>query len=120
MLPVLPRLGWCFILAAFASLGLPGLAHFPAEFQMFLGAFRVWPWAAAGAVLGLVLTTALYLRAIRSAFLGEPTDRRVGMRDLGWREAAAIVPLLILTVLIGVAPRLLLDTIHAATTSVLP
>lgn len=116
----IPRLAWCFILAAFASLGLPGLAHFPAEFQMFLGAFRVWPWAAAAAVVGLVLTAALYLRAIRSVFFGEPSGQSAGMRDLGSREAFAIIPLLVLIVAIGVAPRILLDTIHAAAAAILP
>jgi len=40
-----PGLGWAFVLAAFASLGLPGLAHFPAEFQIFLGTFYVYPVA---------------------------------------------------------------------------
>jgi NADH-quinone oxidoreductase subunit M len=41
LLRIVPGLGWAFILAAFASLGLPGLAHFPAEFQIFLGTFYV-------------------------------------------------------------------------------
>ena len=36
LLRVVPGLGWGFILAAFASLGLPGLAHFPAEFQQLV------------------------------------------------------------------------------------
>ena len=52
---VVPGLGWLFILAAFASLGLPGLAHFPAEFQIFLGTLRVYPVAVI-AVLGIVVT----------------------------------------------------------------
>jgi NADH-quinone oxidoreductase subunit M len=120
LLARIPRLGWCFILGAFASLGLPGLAHFPAEFQMFLGAFRVWTWAASAAVIGLVLTAALYLRAIRSVFLGQPPERGAGMRDLGLREAAAVVPLLVLIVAIGVAPRILLDIIHGTAAKILP
>lgn len=106
-----PLLGWFFILAAFASLGLPGLAHFPAEFQIFLGAFRVWPLAAL-AVLGIGITAALYLRAIQATFLGGVAERWGRLPDLSRREVLSVAPLLVLTVVIGVAPRTVLDLIH--------
>jgi NADH-quinone oxidoreductase subunit M len=115
LLRPLPLLGWSFVLAAFASLGLPGLAHFPAEFQIFLGAFRVWPWAAAIVVLGIVVTAGLYLRAIQAAFMGEVSERWRGLRDLDAREIGAIAPLLVLTVALGVGPGALLGLIHRAT-----
>jgi NADH-quinone oxidoreductase subunit M len=119
LLKVVPVLGWFFMLAAFASLGLPGLAHFPAEFQIFLGTFYVYPVAVV-AVLGIVVTAGLYLRAIQVAFLGETPEDRLGMKDLGGRELLAAVPLLALTILIGVAPFLVLDVIHTTTEVVLP
>lgn len=119
LLLIVPALGWAFILAAFASLGLPGLAHFPAEFQIFLGTFYVYP-AAVIAVLGIVVTAGLYLRAIQIVFLGEPQGEWTGIKDMSGREVLAAAPLLFLTVLIGVAPFLLLDTIHATTEALLP
>ena len=119
LLRAVPVLGWFFVLAAFASLGLPGLAHFPAEFQIFLGALEVYP-VAVFVVLGIAVTAGLYLRAIQVAFLGEPSEERLGMKDLGGRELLAAVPLLALTVLIGVAPFLVLDVIHATTEVLLP
>ena len=117
LLRVAPILGWLFILAAFASLGLPGLAHFPAEFQIFLGTLQVYPVAVI-AVLGIVVTAGLYLRAIQIAFLGKPSERWREMKDLSGREILSIVPLAALTVLIGVAPFLLLDVIHRATEAI--
>ncbi len=114
LLRVVPVLGWFFVLAAFASLGLPGLAHFPAEFQVFLGALGVYP-AAVVVVLGIAVTAGLYLRAIQAVFLGRSSEERLEMKDLDAREVLAAAPLLLLTVLIGVAPFLLLDVIHAAT-----
>ena len=120
LLGVVPLLGWGFILAAFASLGLPGLAHFPAEFQIFLGAFAVWPVAAALAVVGIAITAGLYLRAIQLVFLGAPAERWRGLADLTARERWAVGPLLLLTVAIGVAPRAILDTIHRAAGALLP
>jgi len=114
LLRVAPVIGWGFILAAFASLGLPGLAHFPAEFQIFLGTFGVYPLAAACAVVGILITAALYLRAIGATFLGETPERWRAMRDLEPREGWAIAPLLVLVVAVGIAPGALLEMIQRA------
>ncbi len=64
LLKSFPILSALFVLGAFASLGLPGLAHFPAEFQIFLGGYETYPYAVGIMLLGLVITSALYLRAI--------------------------------------------------------
>jgi NADH-quinone oxidoreductase subunit M len=117
LLRIMPGLGWLFILAAFASLGLPGLAHFPAEFQVFLGTLRVYPVAVV-AVLGIVITAGLYLRAIQISFLGKTSERWLKMPDLDRREVLTIAPIAALVVLIGVAPFLLLDVIHRATEAI--
>ncbi len=117
LLRVVPALGWLFILASFASLGLPGLAHFPAEFQVFLGTLRVYPVAVI-AVLGIVITAGLYLRAIQLVFLGKPSERWQKMPDLGKREVLTIAPVAALVVLIGVFPFVLLDMIHRATEAI--
>jgi|TARA_R110002020_G_scaffold193254_3_gene393454 NADH-quinone oxidoreductase subunit M len=106
-----PWLGWSFILMAFASLGLPGLAHFPAEFQVFLATLNTAPWAII-AILAIVVTAGLYLRAIAAVFLGSENEKWLEMRDLDRREKLVIVPLLILTVLVGVAPSWLINMIH--------
>lgn len=112
LLGQLPRLGWCFILAAFASLGLPGLAHFPAEFQIFLGSFQVWPVAVAFTVLGIVITAGLYLRAIQTVFLGKLKPEWQGLADLKGADWLALTPLLALTIGLGILPAWLLDLIH--------
>ena len=112
MLERTPVLGWLFVIAAFASLGLPGLAHFPAEFQLFLGSFSVYPVAVGITVIGLVITTGLYLRAIFKVFMGSPTEGSSGIVDLQTREMWAIVPLIALTIIIGVAPETVLAMIH--------
>src|SRR5699024_5107984 len=110
-----PVLSGLFILAAFASLGLPGLAHFPAEFQIFLGGFDVSPVAIGFIILGLLITTAFYLRAIQRVFVGEPSGGLAETPDLGARELWAFIPLLASIVLIGVYPDSLLSMIHATT-----
>ena len=79
LLGTMPTAGWLFILGAFASLGLPALAHFPAEFQIFLGTFKVWPVLAAIVITGIVVTAGLYLRAIQATFLGAMPERWRGL-----------------------------------------
>ncbi len=116
LLKVVPMLGWSFVLAAFASLGLPGLAHFPAEFQIFLATLSVEPVAIV-AILAIVVTAGLYLKAIGQVFLGEPREKWLAMPDLDKRELLVLVPLLILIIAVGVAPSLLLDVIHTTTTT---
>jgi len=110
----MPVYGTLTAVAFFASLGLPGLAQFPAELEIFLGTFDVYPAIAAIALLGLAVTAALFLRALQRAFLGETAERWRGLRDLGARELAALVPLIALTVALGVYPRVALDLISAA------
>lgn len=111
-----PWLGWAFIVSAFASLGLPGLAHFPAEFQIFLATLNVQPWAVV-AIVAIVVTAGLYLRAIAAVFLGELNEKWATLPDLDRREMLVIVPLLILTILVGVAPSGLLNVIHTTMAS---
>lgn len=114
LLQVTPILGWSFVLAAFASLGLPALAHFPAEFQIFLATLRVEP-AAVIVIVGIVITAALYLKAISRVFLGETPEQWAGMKDLNLREVLTLAPLLILIVVLGVAPAWVLNVIHLTT-----
>ncbi len=116
LLKVTPVLGWTFILAAFASLGLPGLAHFPAEFQIFLATLEVQPMAII-VILGIVITAGLYLRAIAQIFLGEVGDKwtTANMTDLNLREVLALAPILALIIVLGIAPAWVLDVIHKTT-----
>lgn len=102
------------VLASFASLGLPGLAGFVAEFQIFVGSFAIFPVLAGIGLLGIVLLAAAFLRMLQKAFLGPLREELSAWRDLGKVEVLALIPLLALVVLIGVAPAWLLDVINGA------
>lgn len=116
LLKSFPVLSALFIIASFASLGLPGLAHFLAEFEIFLGGFSVYPVAVGVMLIGLVITTALYLRAIQMSFMGTPDESTLTSKlDLKSYELWAIVPLIILIILIGIFPNIILSIIHQTT-----
>ncbi|MBA4180555.1 MAG: oxidoreductase, partial [Anaerolinea sp.] len=77
------------VVAAFASLGLPALAGFVAEFQIFAGAVAVYPWLAGIGLVGIVITAALFLRMLQKLFLGPLPVRWAHFQDLGRVEIAA-------------------------------
>ncbi|CAN5879549.1 hypothetical protein BH24ACT6_BH24ACT6_09500 [soil metagenome] len=109
-----PMLAGATMLAAFASLGLPGLAGFVAEVQVFIGTFSVFPALAAIALLGLLISAALFLQLIQKLFFGELPDRWRTFTDLGAGERLVLGGALALVVLIGVYPRPLLDLIDGS------
>lgn len=99
-------------LAAFASLGLPGLSGFVAEFQIFVGTFGIFPVAAVIALAGIVLTAALFLWMLQRLFFGTLRARWAGLPDMHVHENLALAPLLALVVAIGLWPAWILAPIE--------
>lgn len=109
-----PALTGATVVAAFASLGLPSLAGFVAEFQVFTGTLSIFPWLAGIGLVGIVITAALFLRMLQKLFLGPLPERWATFGDLDAIETGSVVALLLLVVVIGVAPAWLLDVIDQA------
>jgi NADH-quinone oxidoreductase subunit M len=98
---------------AFASLGLPGLAGFVAEVQVFVGTLAIYPGLAAVALLGIIITAALFLRLLQRLFLGPLPERWLRFPDLSRVEAAALGVLVFFVLLIGVVPAWLLNVVDS-------
>ena len=118
--------------AGFASLGLPGLAGFWAEFFTFRGAFGIVPWLAVIAVVGIVITAAYILyRIIQSLFLGKYDSKRWdhwttvfgehadGPTDMAFFEKVTLWPLVILMIFLGLWPTPLLMYFNEAASNIL-
>ena len=112
-----PRFAAFFAVGAFASLGLPGLSGFIAEFQIFTGSIAAAPITAV-ALVGILLTAALFLRALQQIFTGQTRGRSTGFADLRPTETWSVGALLFLSLLIGILPRPLLDIIEPAAEAV--
>jgi len=107
------------MLAMLASLGLPGLMGFVAEFLIFLGAFQIYPTLTVLALVGVVVTVAYFLWAIHRIFFGPLNARWAALPDLDARERWALVPLAAVMVFVGVYPRPLVDTVNLAMVAIL-
>jgi NADH-quinone oxidoreductase subunit M len=109
-----PLLTGFAVLAAFASLGLPGLAGFVAEFHIFAGTFAVYPWLAVIGIFGILITAALFLQTLQQLFFGELPEKWNGFADLDHREGITLGVLAAAFVIIGIAPQFLLGIIEAS------
>ena len=109
-----PLYGTILAFTTFASLGLPALVHFAAEVQIVLAALGVYPWAAAAMLLGVLITTAMFLWTLQRVLMGSLPERWTVLPGLSSRELAVLLPLVGLILLLGVVPGPLTDLVHAA------
>jgi NADH-quinone oxidoreductase subunit M len=94
-------------IALFASLGLPGLIGFPGEFLIFKGVFPLAWWAAALALLGLLITAVFLLTILQRVFSGPLSERWAGMPDLTLGEQCLLAPAIVLMFAVGLYPQLI-------------
>ncbi|PYJ31436.1 MAG: NADH-quinone oxidoreductase subunit M [Verrucomicrobia bacterium] len=100
--------GWMSV-AMFSSLGLPGLNGFIGEFLIFKGSFALAAAFTAIAVIGLLVTAIVFVRAMQSLFSGPLAESCSGFPDLLRGEKFVIVPVTLLMFAIGIAPQFLFN-----------
>lgn len=111
----MPRYAFTFLFFTLASVGLPGLSGFVGEFLVLLGAFKANTWVAFLAATSLILGAAYALWLYRKIIFGELTkDSLKGILDMNRREIAIFLPLVLLTIWMGVYPNSFLDPMAPA------
>jgi NADH-quinone oxidoreductase subunit M len=108
--PVLPGMGTVTMIFVMASLGLPGLGNFIAEFLILVGSWQANRTLTVLAAVGLVVATIYSLRIMQKVFFGH-TERQYALPDLGVREWVMLAPLVIVIVWLGVYPKPVLKTV---------
>ncbi len=98
-----PWLSTAFLITTLASIGLPLLNNFVGEFLVLQGAALTnFTWAV-WAALGVILSACYMLWLYQRVFYGEAGDEvRHHIFDLRTREWAAVVPLIVMMVWMGV------------------
>ena len=118
---VMPWFAAVMLLTTLSSIAVPGFNGFVGEFLILVGS---WPasgaaqwgfWVSLVAVssLGVILAAGYLLWMVQRVLYGEVTNPvNAGLRDLSLREAAVLVPLVVLSIFMGVASPLFTRTIE--------
>ena len=125
LMRIMPYLAVCYVIAGFASLGLPGLSGFVAEMTIFVGSFKagMTDYLAGAGSLKLVFTiiaccsiviTAVYiLRVVGKLLFGPVQDEHHrSLTDATWWERVSTATLIICVAAIGCFPNFFLNLIR--------
>ena len=112
----MPFYSFSFMIFILASLGLPGTSGFVGEFLVLLSIFSINTYFAIFATTGVVLAATyslwLYRRIIFGALIKDDLSE---MFDLTRREIIIFLPLIILTIFIGLYPKPIINIIEPST-----
>jgi NADH-quinone oxidoreductase subunit M len=103
-----PVMGGVGLLFALASLGLPGLGNFIAEFLVLAGSYQADKILTAVAALGLIASTIYSLRIVQKVFYGKQ-EKEWQLPDLNFREITVMSSLIIVIVWLGLFPQQVFD-----------
>jgi NADH-quinone oxidoreductase subunit M len=115
----MPLYAAIFLVFTLANVGLPGTSGFVGEFLSLIGTFKANIPVATLATIGVILSAAYALWLYRKVVFGTLKPAVAGIRDIGWREAVIFAPLVVLTILLGIAPKPVLDMSAASVTQLL-
>jgi NADH-quinone oxidoreductase subunit M len=101
---IMPLYGAMSYIIFFGSMGLPGLCGFVAEVFVVLAAFNYSPVLAVLAAAAVILTAGYILWTIQRVFLGR-SEAWKGLPDMNLREIAIAVPMVVLTIAMGIFPH---------------
>ena len=116
----LPFASIVFVIAGFASMGMPGFSGFIAEIQVLIGAWHGFSLYAVLAGIGVVIGVAYTLRAVQKAFYPDKTAiaraevKSIDVEPITVQEQIGAVILIGCTLVIGIFPRVLLNWIVPA------
>lgn len=115
----MPKYSIFFMVFILASLGLPGTSGFVGEFLVLIGVFKVNYLVSLLAATGVVLSACYSLWLYRRVVFGEVTNDNVrSLKDINKFEVMTLLPLLILTIVLGIFPNIILDTISTSVENV--
>ena len=106
----MPAYALVFLFFTMANVGLPGTSGFIGEFLTLMGIFQVDTWVAFVATSGVILSAAYALWLYRRVTLGALVKESLKtISDMTRRERAIFAPLVIMTLLLGVYPKVVTD-----------
>ncbi len=114
-----------FIVASFASMGMPGFLGFIAEVQVFMGLWQAaelawwYPYIAIVSVLGIIGTAAYMLRFIRFVFFGELKEAYAKIPPVSALDKVVIALLSLILIVGGLFPTTVTTLVKSGVSSAL-
>lgn len=106
----MPAYALVFMFFTMANVGLPGTSGFVGEFLTLLGVFRANTWVAFVMATGVILSAGYALWLYRRVTLGALIKESLKtIQDMDRREKWIFAPLIAMTLILGVYPRLVTD-----------
>ena len=99
-----------------ASLGLPGLVSFAAEFMVLASMFNTWGLWVLLPILSVAITAGYYLWALQRSMFGPLTEKidTTKVHDVNWYESVPVSLLIALIAIFGVFPFVIFNIINPA------
>ena len=99
------------VIAILASIGIPGTGAGAGEILILAAAFARSPGVGAIAAATGIVAAAYGIGFIRRGFFGARPAPALLAADADWRERAVVIPLLVLSIGVGIVPRVLTDLV---------
>jgi NADH-quinone oxidoreductase subunit M len=104
-----------FMVFTMANIGLPGTSGFIGEFLTLLASFKVNTWVAFLATSGVIWSAVYALWLYRRVIFGQLVKPALkNIQPMSYREIGIMVPLIVLTILLGVYPAPVFDVTAVA------
>ena len=116
---VMPRFATIFGIMMMASVGLPLTINFVGEFLSLLGFYQQSHILTLLAGMAIIVGAIYMLAAYKKMFFGEVTkEENKNLPDVNKRELTALIPLVIITIWLGIYPKPVLGVINTSVESV--
>jgi len=113
MAHVMPIAATVFVIAGFASLGLPTMSGFVAEVLVFLGSFDAFEAPTIVAVVGILLSAGYILWTVQRVFFGPRNEKWADLPDTtAWWEQISMAALVGVIIGVGIYPATIVDVLE--------
>jgi proton-translocating NADH-quinone oxidoreductase chain M len=111
----MPLFSLIFLLFTMANIALPGTSSFVGEFLLLAGVFKISIVAAFFGATGMILGGAYSLWLFNRITYGNLKIQYIThFQDVNYREFMIFLPLVMGTLIIGIYPNLILDSVHSS------
>ena len=122
----MPLVTLAFIVGGLVSMGMPGFSGFVAEFPIFMGVWKAYPWIAVVGAISIVITASYIVRIISKVFFGKmPEHFEFGdenhepITSVSALDKVAVVLLAVILIGVGMFPSVMVPLVESGVDNIL-